>query len=234
MSNHLSQLAEAEINDLKEQGIEPTLNEIVWINDLARKVENPDYGKARTAIGRPIPAGGAWLWPFSIQGYLWYTEVQELFDDDDYLDVLSMAYSLAHSREVNAFAGLYDYKAVKKAVLKWAKGLTCTHEELLIAVTNLLGGYDEGITLNGEQEEADTPDVDYDYIISMLCTKVGNKPDYWLSEISREYVFKLLHTIHIQEAAENNLPDENDPHINAVRDLGRAILYIKEQRLKDA
>ena len=38
----LSQLAAQEIADLKSRGIEPTLDECIWLNDLARKVEAPE------------------------------------------------------------------------------------------------------------------------------------------------------------------------------------------------
>jgi len=233
VGNHLSELAEAEINELKNNGLTLTLDQMIWINDLARKVENPDGGKARAAIGEPIPAGGVWLYPFTIQSHIWYEKVLDWFVGSDKLSLFCMAYALAHSREHKAFDKLTEYSEIKKVIKIWGKSLDCTYAELLIAVNRIMASYDDEVPL--EQDSNNDKDfvIEYDYLISKLCANVGQSPEFWLSDVSREYFFKQLQTLIRQEQANDDKPDINDPYVVAVRNLGRAIISIKQTNKAD-
>ncbi len=231
MQNHLSELAESEINDLKSQGIEPTLNEIIWINDLSRKVENPDGARPCVAIGEPSPAGNAWLWPFTIASSRWFAKVLPWFDGNPESETLVLAFSLAHGRDVGVFSYLSNYEAVKETVAEWSDELGCTADELAEAITKILP-YSDTVELDDEEESVQGAS-DWDEIIATLCLNVGETPEFWAYGVSCDYALRQIDIMNKQMMAGGKELDPNDPYIVATKNLGRAIISIK-QEAKDA
>jgi len=226
---HLSELAKAEIQELEEKGLMLTLDQKIWINDLCRKVENPEGSQPCMAIGEPIPAGCTWLWPFTVQAHMWYERVGEWFENDDRANLFCMAYALAHGRDVGAFTYLNDFKTVKSSVMEWGRKLNCSYDELTNAITAVLGSDDVVVAVDDDSdEESIERSVNYDDIIAWLVTKVGQTPEFWTVFVSRDYLFKQVHAIHKQEAAQAGEPDPNDPYIIAMKNLGTALIQIKK------
>ena len=232
MGNHLSERAEAEINDLQRQGITLTLDEIIWLNDLGRKVENPEGSRPCLAIGEPIPAGSDWLWPFTIAGIRWYTRVLPWFDGDDETEGYALAYSLIHGHTKGAFTYINDFDSAKEAIYKWADQSDSTPEELESAMVRVLPDND---TVKLEEDEDNEKEnlkkaTNWDDTIMELCMCVGGTPEFWQYGVSSDYALKQLDMWRKQKYATGKEIDPNDPYVMAVKNFGRAVLSIKRQQ----
>jgi hypothetical protein len=243
---HLCEHAEAEIRELKAAGITPTLDEIVWINDLSRAVENPNGGEHRHFAGKPSRAGSVWLWPFTIQARLWYEDALEWFDGDVELDFFGLAYALVHGRDPHAFLRLDGYQSAKQAIKAFQKQLDCTRAELSAAIVDVIPADDEIAALEKKFEAEDRqkrniaekkPEaVNWDDLIAELVAATGLPADTWRRDYSQDMVLRILNIVRRQYMAmaggDSKKLDEGDPYIIATRRLGIAIKEIKRRHKK--
>jgi len=225
---HLHPLAEAEIQGLKTAGIEPTLDECIWINDLARKVDNPDGGST-TAAGEPVQAGNVWLWPFTIQARIWYVRVCSWFDDVQDSNAV-LAYALAHSRIDGAFEKLNTYAAIKQTCLPWYGSLACTDDELIQAIDAVISTGVEDLREHEKSESGSESQRGWMDIVAFLVHQTGIPPEAWTTRVTCDYVMQQVRTVTAQSNANGEAPDPDDPCIVAQRNLGIAIYKIKQSR----
>ena len=227
---HLSENAEAEINDLQRQGITLTIDEIIWINDLCRKVEDPDGTRPCLAIGEPAPAGNAWLWPFTIASSRWFSKNLPLMYDDGEAETELLAYALAHGRIDGAFTYLQTRDQILQAVREWLDELTATEDELAWAMKKVLPATDR-IELEEDKKEKKESEAaeQWDDIIASLVATCGETPDFWQYGVSSDYALHQLDTWSKHQDAIGNSKDPNDPYVVATKNLGRAIIAIKRR-----
>ena len=226
----LCEPAKRELNDLQRTGISPTLDQIIWLNDLGRRIENLE-SRLITSKGEPVQAGSVWLWPFTVQGGRWYKKSLKWFDGDDETEMLSLAYALAHGRDPVAFDFIWEQDAAKKAVDAWASNLDITHGELSLYIVKLLPHDGDKPEVDDEEQE-DTGDEWAEMIIS-LCKEVGQTPEFWESMVSRDYCLQVIRTLNAQARAEDAPPDPNNPFIIATIDLARAAMQIRKEWKED-
>jgi len=224
--NHLSELAEAEINDLRSRGIEPTLNEMIWINDLARDVVAK--GRRSRNMGVPFRAGNVWLWPFTIQGQEWYSVAMNWSEADTEFSTLVLAYALAHGRNPEAFSFIYEYNEAKKAISAWKEKLGCTYGELCEAVIEVLPDNDT-IELSSDEEAEERASTEWNDLVAWLCKEVGETREFWRSSVSVDYVMTQIKVISDQASATSDRIGANEPYVKATKQLGRALISIKER-----
>ena len=240
---HLCEHAQAEIKELRAAGIQPTLDEIVWINDLSRAVENPKGGENRHLAGKPSKAGTVWLWPFTIQARIWYESTLGWFDGNAELENNALAFALAHGRESGAFLHLTGYQSAKKAIEQWRAAIDCTDEELAAAVFDVIPHDDEIQQLEAKFqeeynkahgiEEEQPEDIDRQEIIDELIAATGLPRDVWIRQETESRVLSIMNIIARQQAAMTGAPDERpdpeDPYMQACKRLGIAIKEIRRR-----
>jgi hypothetical protein len=246
---HLCELAITEIQELRAAGIEPTLDEVVWINDLAREVDNPYGGENRRHAGKPSKAGNVWLWPFTIQARIWYQQAVEWFDGSLELQGDALAFALAHGREAGAFVHLAGYKSAKKAVCDWKSRLACTDDELSAAILDVMPMDDELAEIearfnaeynakhNITEDEKPGKDFDWDESVDLLIATTGLPRDVWMREESEARALSVINVIIKQQlamAGGKQRLDAGDPYIVAVKRLGLAIREIKRRHSQGA
>jgi len=224
--NLLHPLAEAEIASLKDAGIAPTLDETIWLNDLARKVDQPG-ARSEIPAGRPVRLGSQWLWPFTVAASCWYTEAVTWFDGDGELEHAVLAYALAHGRQQGAFDELSDYRTAKERVRAWWKCIDCTVGELNMAVAEVLK--DDNQDLRPKEDDGDTSGGGYEELVQWLTAKVHGDPDVWMRQVSQRYCLKMIDVICQQHEASEGVKDPNDPCIVAQRNLGIAAIEIRKR-----
>ncbi len=66
----LTGTAEQAIDGLRGEGIEPTPQEVLYIQQLSLDVEAPKSGIS-LCKGAPVEVGGATLWPLTIAASMW-------------------------------------------------------------------------------------------------------------------------------------------------------------------
>ncbi len=87
----LNDLARAEIDELRADGITLTDDDVVAINQLAAEVATPAM-IATLARGTPIEVGHVTLWPLTLAGADWYDSYGYNTVDPE----VALAYALAH------------------------------------------------------------------------------------------------------------------------------------------
>jgi hypothetical protein len=227
---HLSELALAEIRDLREKGIEPTLDEVIWLNDLARKVEKPSEGAGSSPYGEPVyVSGGVWLWPWTVQAIQWYRKALKWFDGQEELELYALGYALARGRYEGAFDDIHTYHTAKDKLVAWSETLPCTPEELTTAISDLLARDNEEMPAAPDTVD-DGGDSDWQGVIAQLTAETGTDPDVWNRKVCITYLLRQIQSINRTKRAEGQAPDPFDPYVLACKALGLAVLAIKRRR----
>ena len=227
----LNEHAAAELAELRETGIEPSLDECIRFNDLARRAEYP-HGGSLLPAGRPARAGSVWLWPFTIQGTAWYETAVMWFDGEGDLETYCVAYALAFGREPGAFDKLWDKRSALAAIKAWKKNLACTITEMEVAIHQVLNPPPTLPELEEDKKKKSEEDKDArasDYLAELvrdMIAMVGGDPDIWMRQVCKDWVLEQIHTICQQHAAVGDKPDGNDPKIKALTDMQRYKVYL--------
>ena len=233
----LHELASAEVEDLRAEGIEPTIEEIILLNDLARQVDDPD-GVSSVAAGLPARAGSVVLWPLTIAGDVFFDRWVDRIDSDDRFSVYFLAFVLAHGRTAGAFDLLTDYSSVRSAVLEWGERIDATFEELTVA-TDRVTRNDKRNSAAVDAIKLELAEIDakrfgtagesWTPLVAWLCATCGGPPEIWERAVSVAYVLDQLRVVIAQQNAEG-AQDQNDPILRATREVGLAVLKIREAR----
>lgn len=246
--NRLHPLAQAEVDSLQAKGIAPTLDDVVWLNDLAREIESPRHGVGLSA-GCPVRAGDVWLWPMTVAGGVWYEYMAPQFDGQGDVESVLVAFTLARGRDAGAFDALWTYDDARRAVLDWRKRANCTPDELILAVNYALAqDGDDVVELDPDHPKAKTsagtadtdqsdqpPDApDWSDTIAWLCSAVSGPPEMWERQVSRRFLLKQIHALNQQNAAQGKAPDPADPRTQAEVHLLRAAMNIEHRHRKAA
>lgn len=222
-ASRLHPIAAGEIAGLRDEGIEPTADQIVWLDRIARRYDQPRLDAP--AAGEPVQAGdGCWLWPLTIQASRWYARAVQWFDGDAELEGLTLAFALAHSRTEGVFEFMPHAGTAQSRIEQWAGQLACTQAELIIAVNRVLH-VDEGIPYLDEGESGASVTTDAD-IVASLCAQCGGSPEQWERMVCRDYIWTQIRAINAQEGA--GADGSARPEFESVtRDLGWALLAIR-------
>lgn len=206
----LSRRAAEAIRELRtDHGVEPTLDEILWLHELGLKIEDPLHGDRIDAGGTPARAGNVWLWPFTVMASAWYHDQALVWWErrQPLLCTYALAFALAHGRgeptpsllrrgwgerifsrllgiapEPVLLCDLREEHVARAAVRAWMRGLTCTRSELETAIDAVVPH------TMGPQPSADRPahGVDWSEVIHDLVILTGTDPDYWRMRVSTD------------------------------------------------
>ena len=138
----VDELARGDFEDLRAQGLDPTLEDFDRLNQLALRIKD---GAETTAANFPR-VGWAGDVPFfepTIQAFAWYNEFAVRFAANPATEDTFWAFALAHAREPRFFDALTNSAAVEKAVGEWAASLPVTRDEVLRAVRYAARGFDD-------------------------------------------------------------------------------------------
>ena len=221
----LSELAEAEIETLRADGIDLTPAEIVEINALGWAVESPETRRL-LARGAPVATGGVYLWPMSWYAQDWFDRVGCHLDGNK-RQTYALAYAMAHGRDAGEPLAM-EGRDAEKAVKQWGKSLKCTFGELNVAISQILQ-QDE----DAEQPPGETGGMSMGDFSAFLAAACGGDPDFWERRCAAGYTHAVLDCIVRQNSAEGH-KTMADPRIRAERALGWKIECIKRDHTKPA
>lgn len=215
----LSELAEAEIDNLRADGIDLTPAEIVELNALGWAVESPETRRL-LARGAPVSVGGVYLWPMSLYAQDWFNRVGcEL--DGKASPVYALAYAMAHSRDPGEPLAL-DGREAERVVQAWGKTLKCTFDELNVAISQIIQQDEEP-----DQPPSETGGMTVGDFSAFLASTCGGDPDFWERRCAAGYTYAVLDAMIRQNSAEKR-PTLADPRIKAERALGWAVEKIRK------
>lgn len=218
----LSELAQAEIESLRADGIDLTPPEIIEINALGHAVESPE-SRRLLARGAPVPVAGSYLWPMSLYAQEWFDRVGCHLDGNT-RQAYALAYAMAHGRDAGDPLAIEGREA-EKTISRWAKSLKCTFGELNVAISQVLQ-QDEEAEQPPSEENGGMTIGDLSAFIAASC---GGDPEFWERRCAAGYVYAVLDCTVRQNNADGH-KTLADPRIKAERALGFAINRIKKSR----
>jgi len=217
----LSELAEAEIESLRADGIDLTPADIIEINALGWAVESPETRRL-LARGAPVAVGGTILWPMSLYAQDWFNRVGCQLDGNRQ-QTFALAYAMAHGRNDGDPLAI-DGRDAEKAVKRWGRSLKCTFGELNVAISQVLQ-QDE----DADQPPEETGGMAMGDFSAFLAASCGGDPDFWERRCAAGYTHAVLDCIVRQNSAEGQ-KTLADPRLKAERAIGWAIEKIKKSR----
>lgn len=226
-TSQLSELAGAEIDALRADGIEPTASEIVQLNALAWRVETPE---ARRYLSRGVPVEvcpGVNLWTLSIQAAEWYGRVSVDLPSDR-MRTLALAYAMAHCYAPGDHYET-DAESAPRMLERWRKSLRCTWEALLLAVDSVLdqdGEYEQ--PPDPADDGGESPRITYGGLSAFLAAATNESVEFWERRCAATYAYAVISAINRQNA-ERGQSVPGDPRIMAERALGWAASKIRKR-----
>ena len=225
----VSEFAELEIQKLQNNGLSLTTAEIVWLNDLGCKMENPSSRVDPAKAGKPVRAGNVWLWPITISASEWFFKIAFEHYQTEQGQTYALGFALANGRRPNRFATLRERSQIRRAVNRWALRCGATEAELREAILRVLPETDTPHAL--PPSDASTDGAGVSGFIAELEAATGKPESYWLAK-SSENALRVLSAVYAQAAAGFGGVDDDGKreYQDAMADFDKAIMAIKAAR----
>lgn len=155
-----SSLAAEDLQDLREEGLTPTDEDVIRLHALALKIsdgpETTAYNAPRFAI-----AGGVVFWEPTMAAFYWYAYAKRFADDEPTEDWL-FAFACAHGRERGYLDNLHDPEEIQVALGQFIGSVTATKAEVdnavYFAAVGINAAKPEPTGLMKQREKDETPD----------------------------------------------------------------------------
>ena len=152
----VSELAKGDWEDLRDEGLAPTLEDFDRLNLIALRLKD---GAETTCANFPR-VGWAGDVPFfepTIQAFAWYHQYAVRAAANVETETSLWAFALAHAREPHFFDSLTTPEAIDKAASKWAASLPVTKEEVVRACRYATTGFDDAEPAKREGSAESSP-----------------------------------------------------------------------------
>jgi hypothetical protein len=192
-------MAEKQMEKLQAEGIAPTFEEIIWLNELGLAAEEPGGEVCQAMRGEPVRCGNVTLWPLTVGAHGWfYDRAIEHYETEDGITI-ALAFALANSREPSAFQSLLTQSEIRDEVNAWAFRCGATIAELRSGINRAYPTRDEPHPLPGPNGQDDRK-PDRVRIIAELVVGTGLPSEYWSGHPMGD-VTTYIQAIHAQRAA---------------------------------
>ena len=152
----ISELARGDWEDLRAQGLDPTLEDFDRLNCIALRLKDGD----ETTCANFPRVGWAGDVPFfepTVQAFAWYHGFAVRAAANVETETTLWAFALAHAREPHFFDELRTPDAIDKAASEWAASLPVTRDEVVRACRYAVHGFDDAAPSSGNPaHRADT------------------------------------------------------------------------------
>jgi hypothetical protein len=197
----VSLLVQQAIQEIKDTGVEPTVDEIVWLHSLAVKYILPSASRPSLYLRSPLTFKGVRFHPLTIQARMWLERCAFEWWPGEQNVVPLLAFAMGVSFEAYVFDPLYDQGDATKTYTEFLRGCKLTAEELTWCVSQVLGIGDEVAEVadvkgllkqKPEPDDPDCPVLEWGEIVNKLVAATGLHPRTFLSEMSEDACFDLL------------------------------------------
>ena len=140
----VSDLARKDYEDLRAEGLEPTLDDFDRLNLIALRLED---GAETTPANHPR-IGWAGDVPFhepTAAAIMWLQDYAANVKCDAETRATFYYFALAHATDPHAFEGLEKPRDIEKAVKAWLRTVPCTEREMARACHYAAWGYDDAV-----------------------------------------------------------------------------------------
>ena len=143
-------LARDDWEDLKAEGLNPTLEDFDRLNLLALRLED---GAETTPANHPR-IGWAGDVPFhepTACALMWLQDYARRASSDEDTQLSFFYFACAHATDPSAFEGLETPKDIERAVKKWLRKVPCTVREMARACHYATWGFDDAVPAQTER-----------------------------------------------------------------------------------
>ena len=212
--SRLAEIVEHDLEKLKSDKIEITPEELIWLNDLGRTVENPQGRTSPIWAGAPIKAGGFNFWTLTLQSSAWFRGVACRFFTTEKELHHALAFASIYGRDealpdyamARTFETLNNEPDARKTLARFAKRFRGNQKELQSALFRLMPDLDAPYPL-----PAESSDLDDDSLLADLLAGTGLSRDYWQCQHS-DFVFEVILAMYKQCAIEAGGGGDGEDH----------------------
>ena len=195
---YAARLTTREVDALRAEGIQPTAEDICWLNVYAMNVEQPSGETDAALRGRPVRCGNVILWPFTLAGEQWYYETAVRHFETRRGRTMALAFALANGPKAGAFDEVLSCSDCVLAVNGWKLKCTATLAELESAI-------DQAAPQLIAPHSLDVPDdddkaADVGALVAELVAGTGLDETYWRTR-TMSTVRNSLRAVRAQAAA---------------------------------
>jgi hypothetical protein len=144
--NQLHPLAKSELDRLKADGYEISINDIIWLHELAKKTDSIEDTSLYQFISKKV--AGIDFYPLTYGAKLWLIDAKEKYQQNNKIYNLLELYTYSHARDKSSFNFKND-RQEKNAILDWGRSIFLTEQEFRDIVVELDSAYDSD--LNAEK-----------------------------------------------------------------------------------
>ena len=207
-------MAQKELTWLRNQGIEPTDDDIVTFHHLGELAQFGGIKDPALLRFAAIRVGSILFYPMTIGASLWYSETAlEWFEGNDEMALLCLLYALAHSREPQVLEEIDTRFKCFRRVRKWAKKVNLTSAEAEKAVEMFLPQAIYSAEIEADDGEMPQPDSnDYSPALAILTRFHGKDRHHWLWNEPADYCMNLIQKT-IEMESSDDAPNPANPAI---------------------
>ena len=152
----VAKLARDDFEDLRAQGLNPTLEDFDRLNQLALRLTD---GAEMTSANFPR-VGWAGDIPFfqpTLAAFTWYHGYAARLASDDETANTFWWFALAHAREPKFFDALRTRDEIEAAVKSWAESLPVTRDEIVRAARYAVTGFNDAVAAKNDDVRVGAP-----------------------------------------------------------------------------
>ena len=189
-------LYESAVKELKAAGVDITPDEYVWLYEAAKKAINGSGSECPAFIEIPVTIGDVTLWPMTIGAMLWWSRyAEEWYANDKTMQIIAMAYCMAHAKEPETILNLNSKAKADIALVAWQATTSskCTLGQLSWAIDKVNGQFDY-VDIHSENavETLANSSADWGVIIAKLCGAYHMPARYFLWDLSQSAAIDML------------------------------------------
>lgn len=224
-------MAKEAVEELRADGIEPTLDDITDLIDAARKVQEPSRRTSPWYEGDPVRVGpnGPTLRPLSIQAEEWFDFVVSVLANDK-LRAAAFCYASEHGATAGAFDGLWTRQTAETRLVKYRRGLACTAGALESAAARVMDKTSAGDIIRARKDDGGA--WGFGDVLAKIEAITGRPRAYWMTQ-TRRYAFRVMeHATRYNMAGgmfSGSAPDSDPEYLKASFDFQAVVELIRER-----
>lgn len=187
-------MARDAIESMQADGLQPTLDHISELIDLARKIQEPEHRTWQYLSYEGIRAGSSHhiLRPFTIKSGRWFDFISDKISNHLLMFACAYAMEKGHDKNID-FVPLYDLETAQTTLIDYANKLTCNGQELSEAIDRCTEKASDGDRYRAKRNKSTSASVEQ--LIAELVAVTGQPEEYWLSKTSTFAMQVLIHAI---------------------------------------
>ncbi len=174
-------IVKAACKEISDNGVDPTVEDILWLAHLAEKYVNPVGGRSEVQE-RPVQCGRALLYPLTVSADIWLRDCAESWwprDKHPLMATYCELYAFANGRNPKAFR--QGREPARLTVLAWcAYNLPCSYSQIEASLNELAGNIELVDIDNGEIVEQRDIGFHWGDEIALLSAVYRKSPSFFL------------------------------------------------------